>query len=376
MKVLLKGQVRFMKQNGFETTMISSNGAEVPALKEQEGALHIIVPFTRSISPFKDLFCLIKLTRILKKLKPDIVHTHTPKAGLIGMWAAWLSRVPVRLHTIAGLPWMETKGLMKTLLKNVERLTAWPAQQVYPNSYVQQRYLQQEKIANGKLKVLGNGSSNGIDLHHFALSDSIKQEAAELRAAENVKPEDWIWIFIGRIVNDKGIRELLEAFQKIHAAFPGDRLWLLGTEEPELDPLDEYHKKILHEHPGIRAWGFINDVRPFLAASQVLAFPSYREGFPNVPLQAGLMGCALILSDINGCNEIVDNNKNGILIEPKNADALFAAMNDLRLNPATRTEYSRSISEKISGNYDQQKLWNTILAEYKSMLEKKGTYSK
>jgi glycosyltransferase involved in cell wall biosynthesis len=374
MKVLLKGQVRFMQQHGFETTMISSDGPEIPALKEQEGALHIVVPFTRTISPFRDLLCLLKLTRILWRLKPDIVHTHTPKAGLIGMWASWLTNVPVRIHTIAGLPWMESSGMMRTLLKYAEKLTAWPARQVYPNSYVQQRYLQQEKIASGKLKVLGNGSSNGIDLDHFSLSDSMKQEAARLRTAENVKPEAWIWIYIGRIVNDKGIRELLVAFQKIHADFPGDRLWVLGTEEPELDPLDEYHKKILDEHPAVRAWGFINDVRPYLAASQVLTFPSYREGFPNVPLQAGLMGCALILSNINGCNEIVDNNKNGLLVEPKNAEALIAAMNGLRLNPSMRDDYSRAIREKISGNYDQQKLWNAILAEYRSLLEKKKSY--
>lgn len=372
MQVLLKGQVRFMKQQGMDVTMISSDGPEVKALIEQEECMHITVPFTRKISPFTDIKCLLQLTRILKKIKPDIVHTHTPKAGLIGMWAAYFAGVPVRLHTIAGLPWMETKGLMRLLLKSVEKITAMPAHHIFPNSFRQQEFLQQQKIAVKKMKVLGHGSSNGIDTNYFSLTDDLKKEADSLLKNERVDEHAWVWIFVGRLVKDKGIGELLEAFEKLHEKFPNDKLWLLGEEEPTLDPLDEYHARILKTHPAIRCWGFIKDIRPYLAAAKVLVFPSYREGFPNVPLQAGAMGCMLLLSDINGCNEIVDDGINGSLVPAKDTELLINAMLNMRNSPLKREEFANAIRNKIMTNYQQQNLWKLILEEYKYWLMKKG----
>jgi glycosyltransferase involved in cell wall biosynthesis len=143
---------------------------------------------------------------------------------------------------------------------------------------------------------------------------------------------------------------------------------LLGEEEPELDPLDADHLHLLHDHPAVRTWGFQTDIRPFLAASQVLLFPSYREGFPNVPLQAGSMGCALILSNINGCNEIVQDGENGLLVPPKDTDALADAMFQLRNNEKLREQMAIAIEQKIKTAYDQHKLWQTLLATYKGWL--------
>jgi glycosyltransferase involved in cell wall biosynthesis len=315
---------------------------------------------------------LIKLVRLFRKIRPDIVHTHTPKAGLLGMWAAWLTRVPVRLHTIAGLPWVETKGPLKILLKLIEKLTAMPALQLYPNSGVQHDFLRQQHIAPRKLKVLGQGSSNGINTRYFLLNDDIANAAASLRENEKIKPGAWIWIFVGRLVKNKGIGELLDAFQALNQQFPDDRLWLLGKEEPELDPLENRHRQLLHSGDPVRYWGFQNDIRPYLAASAVLAFPSYREGFPNVPLQAGAMGCMLLLSDINGCNEIVQNGINGMLVPAKNTEQLREAMLFIRQQPGKRTQYADAARHKIMNDYDQQKLWEILLKEYQYWLLKKG----
>lgn len=372
MQVLLKGQMKFMQEQGFEVVMISSDGPEVKALEAQEQCRHITVPFTRKISPVQDLVCLVKLIRIFRKLKPDIVHTHTPKAGLLGMWAAWISGVPIRLHTIAGLPWVETTGFMRKLLRFVEKLTATPASRIYPNSMVQQRFLEQQHIALGKMKVLGKGSSNGINSKYFSVDENIQREADQLLAAENVQPGAWIWVFIGRLVKDKGIGEMLDAFTEINSRYPGDRLWLLGEEEPELDPLNEQQKELLKNSRFIRCWGFQKDIRPYLAASKILVFPSYREGFPNVPLQAGSMGCMLLLSDINGCNEIVENGINGTLVPPKNTEALLSAMLAARKDPATTDRFAKAIQLKIRTNYDQQQLWNILLDEYRQWLKQKG----
>ena len=196
MKVLLKGQMRFMKEQGFEVTMISSDGEEVKSLEDQEECPHIPVTLTRKISPFTDLRSLFILIRLFRKVKPQIVHTHTPKAGLLGMWAARLSGVPVRLHTIAGLPWVETKGAMRLLLKTVEKLTALPASKIYPNSIVQEAFLKKEGIARHKMKVLGSGSSNGINCNHFSIDDSIRKQAMQLRKEMQVQEDACIWIFV------------------------------------------------------------------------------------------------------------------------------------------------------------------------------------
>jgi len=147
--------------------------------------------------------------------------------------------------------------------------------------------------------------------------------------------------------------------------FPQDQLWLLGSEEPELDPLRPEYREILHTHPSVKWWGFQKEVRPFLTAAQVLVFPSYREGFPNVPLQAACMGCALILSDINGCNEIVDAEKDGFLVPPKDTVALSQAMLQLRKDPLLLKQFSETIRHKVQNGYDQQQLWKIILNEYR-----------
>ncbi len=366
--VLLKGQMRFMQSKGFDVTMISSDGEEVAPLLIQEDCPHISIELTRKITPIKDLLSLIALTRLLLKIKPDIVHTHTPKAGLIGMWAAKFAGVPVRLHTIAGLPWVETTGMMRKLLKNVEKLTAMAACQILPNSFVQRDFLYNENIARGKMKVIGGGSSNGIDSDHFSSNETIEAKAKALTTAANLHADGWIWIFVGRIVKDKGMAELMESFVEVHAQFPKDRLWLVGEEEPTLDPLEEKHRTLLHEHPAIKWCGYQKDIRPYLAAAKVLAFPSYREGFPNVPLQAGSMGCMLLLSDINGCNEIVKNGTDGMLVPPKNTAALTTAMLQIRNNPTQRDFFASAIQQKIKAQYNQKLLWNLLLEEYQQQL--------
>jgi len=369
MMVLLKGQLKFMKQNGFDVTMISNEGPEVEQLTAQENCPHIAITLTRKITPFTDLISLIKLTLLLRKIKPDIVHTHTPKAGLIGMWAAKLAGVSIRLHTIAGLPWVESKGMIRRLLIAVEKLTAFAATNVFPNSFVQRDFLLQNEIAKNKMKVIGNGSSNGIDTDYFSTNLDIENQAKAIRIRERIHEEACVWIFVGRIVRDKGITELIDAFLEIQIQFPEDRLLLLGDQEPHLDPLDEKYVQLLKSHHAIISCGFQKDIRPYLAASQVLVFPSYREGFPNVPMQAGAMGSALILSDINGCNEIVNHGKDGWLVSVKNVSALTAAMMEARNNPIKTRLFAETIKEKIVTGYAQSYLWNCMLKEYQQLLK-------
>lgn len=367
--VLLRGQMSYMREKGFEVVMVSSDGEEVEELVRREGCPHIPVRLTRKITPVSDLAALIRLTLLLRRLRPDIVHTHTPKAGLIGMWAAKWAGVPVRLHTIAGLPWTESRGLMRRILKTVEKITALAAHRVYPNSQVQKDFMTREGIGSGKLKVLGHGSSNGIAIGQYQANNQIRAEAARLRTASGCPDEGWVWVFVGRVVRDKGIMELMEAFATHQADFPQDRLWLVGNEEPDLDPLDEPYRHRLHHPPAYMTWwGYQRDIRPYLAAARVLVFPSYREGFPNVPLQAACMGCALILTDINGCNEIVESETDGLLVPVKDAGAIVRAMKRLRQDPDGTRVMAERIREKVISRYDQETLWRLLLEEYQMVL--------
>lgn len=361
-----------MQQNGFEVIMVSSPGKEAALAEEQEMCEMITLPMERGVHLFKDFLTLIRLYKLLKELQPDIVHTHTPKAGLLGMLAAMICRVPVRLHTIAGLPWMEHKGLSRFILKQMERVTGFGAHRIYPNSLGLKQFIEDELIVpQRKLKLLGNGSSNGIDCSYFSTAAVTAQQIVDVQQKANLTANGFVWLFVGRLVKDKGITELVNAFEKIKAEFPNDQLWLVGKEEPELDPLPAGISTLIQNDPAIISWGFQKDVRPFFAASSALVFPSYREGFPNVPMQAGAMEKPMILSNINGCNEIVQHGINGILVKPKSSDDLFYAMRLLRRDANLCKELGQNSRKQIVANYSQQTIWKQLHKEYHSLLNEK-----
>ncbi|MBS4066604.1 MAG: glycosyltransferase family 4 protein [Chitinophagaceae bacterium] len=354
-----------MKEKGFDVVMISADGKEVQELKEQEDCPHFVVPFVRTIKPWQDLKCLFKLIQLFRKLKPDIVHTHTPKAGLLGMLAAFICGVPVRLHTIAGIPWINYTGIQKRLLKFLEKLNIQMATVVYPNSNNLKQFLLQQGISHGKLKILGHGTSNGIDTDYFRRGiEPVEEKAVELLRKRAIKQDAAVWVYVGRLVKDKGTEELLDAFVSLKQFYPDDELWLIGEEEPELDPLSEHHLNIMINNSSIVRWGFQTDVRPFLAASGLLVFPSHREGFPNVPLQAAAMECAMILSDINGCNEIVTDSINGLLVPVANKQALYNAMLKMRNDADLRNYFSSNARAKVVVYYERQRIWDALLNEY------------
>ncbi len=371
LRLLLKGQMKYMKEHGFEVVMISSPGDDAAIVEQQEECEMITIPMERKVSLFADVQSLFRLIRILKNLEPDIVHTHTPKAGLLGMLAAKFAGVPVRLHTVAGLPWMEAKGVSRQILKLMERITAFAAHKVYPNSKGLYDFLKKEKIVSNqdKLKLLGNGSSNGIDCNYFSSSQVAPEIIHQLKIESRFQEGSWVWIFAGRLVREKGIHELLQAFSRIQEQFPADQLWLLGEEEVERDPLLQEDRDMIHAHPQIKHWGFQKDVRPYMAAAQVLVFPSYREGLPNVPLQAGAMECALIVSDINGCNEIVEHGENGLLVPTKDTEAVFQSMLTLRNNEALQKTFAKKSREKIMSLYSREHVWELLENEYRFFLK-------
>lgn len=294
LNLLLKGQFLFMRTRGMDVTVGSAAGEEVSIITKREGVEHHIFSFSRTITPIRDLFAIIQLIRCIRKYKFEIVHTHTPKAGLVGMIAAWICRVPIRLHTVAGLPLMETNGLKRKVLLLAERLTYHCATGVYPNSFKMMEYIQRHIYSSQtKLKVIGNGSSNGIDTDHFQTDSILERRALAIKDELQIPLDHKVAIFIGRITGDKGINELVGAFK----SFEKLSLILVGPFEPDLDPLDDQTVLEIQHNPNIHAVGYQSEIRPYLLAADFLTFPSYREGFPNVPLQAGAMGLPSIVTD-------------------------------------------------------------------------------
>jgi glycosyltransferase involved in cell wall biosynthesis len=375
LKVLLRQQLQFMTAH-YNVVAVSSPGKLLDEVGVSEGVRTAPVQMTRAITPVQDLKALWSLYRLFKKERPDIVHTHTPKAGLLGMIAGKLAGVPIRLHTVAGLPLMENKGMKRKVLEFVEWLTYSCATKVYPNSGNLSQFILQNKFCKkDKLKVLGNGSSNGINTDFFKLTPEIETSAARLRDELGIRPNDFVFVFVGRLVRDKGLEELVDAFTVLKDRYENIKLLLVGPFEPELDPLSAKALHQIQQDSDIINVGFQQDIRPYLALSHALAFPSYREGFPNVPMQAGCFHLPSIVTDINGCNEIIEDGKNGLIIPVKSAHALKGAMEQLLSDKALYQQLKANARSMVVARYDQKFFWNVLLTEYQDQLLKHAVVS-
>lgn len=363
---LLGEQLRYMNEY-YEVTAISADKDRLIEVACKYGVDSFHVEMTREITPIKDLLALWKLFWYLKKEKPEIVHSHTPKAGIVGMLAAKLAGVPIRLHTVAGLPLLEETGLKRKILDQVERLTYACATKVLPNSYGLKQIIIDLKFANpNKLEVIANGSSNGINSKHFSLERIPKQDRQLLKQSLDIKEDDFVFIFVGRLVKDKGINELIEAFQNINRN--DVKLLLVGNFEHDLDPLLPQTLESIENNLNIIPVGWQNDVKPYFAISDALVFPSYREGFPNVVMQAGAMSLPAIVSNINGCNEIIQHKKNGLIIAPKDSQELYQAMLKMLNNEKLFLNLKEQARSNITNLYDQEIVWEALLKFYKNLL--------
>ncbi len=375
LKILLKGQHRFMSEH-FEVIGVSSSGKELFEVKDLEGIEVIAIDMSRKITPVRDLKSLWKMYRFLKKQKPQIVHTHTPKAGIIGMLAAKLANVPLRLHTVAGLPLMEAQGAKRKVLDFVEKLTYASATRIYPNSKGLYDFIIKNNFTQSrKLKIIGNGSSNGIDTRFFSPENIGDEQKDELKKELNIAESDFVFVFVGRLVGDKGINELVQAFSRISKNENRSKpvkLLLVGPLEEDLDPLYPATMEEIKSNPYILDLGFQKDVRPYFSVSDALVFPSYREGFPNVVMQAGAIGLPSIVSDINGCNEIIVEGQNGMIIPVKDSEKLQIAME--RLISDTDYYYGLKTNARpmIQSRYEQSEVWKALLNEYEKLISEAG----
>ena len=361
LETFCKDMLRELNQR-YEVVAVSSPLPELEVVATREGVRTIAVKMERRISLKRDIVSLWQMYKVMRRERPWMVHSMTPKAGLMCMVAAWLARVPRRVHTFTGLVWPTATGLNRMILKTTDRILCACATHIIPEGNGVKNDLINGKITRKPMKVLANGNVRGIELDHYRRTAEVEEEAAKIR-----KEGVLTFVFIGRLVRDKGIHELVEAFVRLNKENPHTRLVLVGRTEAELDPLNEETQHIIDTHNAIEAVGSQNDVRPWLAASDVLAFPSYREGFPNVVIEAGAMGLPSIVTNINGCNEIIIPGENGVIIPPRDADALYEAMKEMSENDEKRVYLTKNARESVASRFDCQIVRRALYDFYASL---------
>ena len=336
-----------MKNDGYETIVLTSPGKELEDFKQRHPDDKTIeVPMERRISFTKDLKSLFQMIKVLRRERPYMVHSMTPKAGLLSMVAGWLAGVPVRVHTFTGLVWPTETGLKRKILMATDWLICACATHIIPEGQGVLDDLKNHKVCTKPMKVLGYGNVRGVDMDKFnpARFVDVKKEEGKFR-----------FVFVGRIVGDKGINELVEAFVRLNKEYPATQLKLVGKYEAILDPLKPETLKLIEENPCIDACGprYGDDLLTEYMKSDCFIMPSYREGFPNTVMEAGAMGLPSIVTDINGSREIIIHGENGFIVPSKDSDALYEAMKLVIEDNSTREKMAVNARPLVESRFEK-----------------------
>jgi len=334
----------------YDVVLLSSPGKEMDDAVAEHGVKAIAVPMQRHISIRHDIVSLWRIVRAFLREKPTMVHSMTPKAGLLCMVAAWMCRVPVRIHTFTGLVFPTSHGLKKKLLMLTDAITCRCATHIIPEGEGVKYDLLSNGITRKPLQVLGYGNVMGIDVQRFSRRKEIDEAASEIR--DN---SVFTYLFVGRIVGDKGINELVSAFVRLNRTHPNTRLLLVGFFENELDPVSPEARRLIEECEQIEYAGEQkgDNLVAYYAASDCFVFPSYREGFPNTVIEAGAMDLPCIVTDINGSREIIEHGKNGIIIPVRDEQAIYQSMEQMLTDEQMRKGMTEKAREMIVSRYER-----------------------
>ncbi len=359
----LRSQPAHLAAHGIEVVLLSSPGEDLEQIAAAEGARAIAVPMHRGFSVAADVAAIWRLVRILRQVRPDIVHAHTPKAGLLVTLAGRLARVPLCIYQIHGLRFITATGMQRRILKVAERCATAAAHRVLCVSPSVLALAEQERVIRpGRGEVIGAGTINGVDLTVFDPA-LVREEAAAARAALGIAPQAPVIGFVGRLAADKGVAELASAWRRVRDAEPEAHLVLLGDAE-ETDPLDARTMAQLEADPRVHLLGFRHDVRPFYAAFSVLVLPSAREGFPQTVLEASAMGVATVGSDVPGVRDAVQDGVTGLLFPVHDDQALAARLLDLLRDPARRAALGAAGRRWAIDHFDRADVRQQFLEYY------------
>ena len=365
----LTGQAAYVRRAGFDLHAVASPGTFLRAFGEREQVTVHAVPMERRITPLKDLRALWRLWRLLRRIRPAIVHAHTPKGGLLGMIAAWLARVPVRVYHMRGAPFVTATGARRAILRRTERISCALAHEVLAVSHGLRDVAIREGICpGGKIRVLLGGSGNGVDAtgRYRPQPEPVRLAA---RAELGIPPDALVIGFVGRLVREKGVAELAEAWRRLREEHPRLHLLVIGPEE-EADALPASVLAALRADARVHLTGPDWNTPRLYAAMDVVALPTYREGFPNVPLEAAAMELPVVATAVAGCVEAVRDGVTGTLVPPRNPAALAVALRRYVSEPALRARHGAAGRRRVLAEFRQEAIWEALANEYRRLLER------
>jgi glycosyltransferase involved in cell wall biosynthesis len=367
-----RGQIKFMKGRGFEVQAVSSPSRLLDETSSREDIRIHAVEMAREITPMADLNSILKLYSLFRKIKPSIVHAHTPKGGLLGVIAARLARVPIVIYGMRGLPFVTQTGWKRKILILTEKIACRLADKVITVSLAtKEKAVREGFCRSAKILVPGNGSSNGVDADGRFNPEKLSGEIRSHIRERYLIPHDALIVgFVGRLVRDKGIIELAEAWKKIKHRYTNLYLLLVGPIERQ-DPIPGSTLKELEKDARVKFTGLVDDTVPFYAAMDILTLPTYREGFPNTPLEAAAMKLPVVITDVDGCPEAVENGVTGLLVPPKNSQALAEAIEHLILNPEKRHVMGQAGRERVLKKFKPEIIWQELYDIYLQLLHGK-----
>lgn len=360
--LVLRGRLRALRRAGFRVVLISSPGPLLDSIAVQEGAEALAIPMERRIAPFSDVIAFLRLCRALLVLRPDISEFSTPKAGLLGSLAAFLCRVPCRIYLLRGLRLETVSGMKKHILKATEMLASACSHVVLCNSGSLLKRARSFGIADDrKLRILGYGSSGGVDIARFAPGKS------NLREVLGIETNHSVIGFVGRLTRDKGVPELIKAFDDLRQARTDLRLLLVGWFDDSEDAISMELRAYIESHPVITRTGFVYDTAPYYRIMDVLVLPSLREGFPNVVLEAGASGIPTITTLATGSCDAVLSQVTGLLIPPGDPKAIAAALWQLLEDGEMRRRMGRAARDWVTLHYSNEAVHGRTIDFYRGL---------